>query len=122
MKKWLLVITLLSFELKGQTISELVHSSDIVYPKTAVAIARLETGNFKSQLYKSYNNAFGFKDGRKYKRYTSKQQSVADYYKFETKIINKYSPKNRTEYLIILSKMYAADKKWLKKIQQIINT
>lgn len=95
----------------------LITNSDIIYKDVAVAIARWETGNYKSKAFHNKNNLFGFK--RKYViRYKSKQESVNAYKEFEKKVILKYNIQTETQYLNRISKFYAHtnQKQWKRHI------
>lgn len=54
--------------------------SDIVFNQ-----ARLETGNFKSKVFKNYHNLFGFVGKNGYIKYSDWKQSVKAYKDFQAK-------------------------------------
>ena len=98
------------------------------YPKIAKAISIHESNYEKSVLARSHNNIYGFKYGKraigktrgKYSIYKSKEDSVLDYLDFEKKIIDKYKLHSAEAYLLFLSRRYAADKGWLRKIRKLM--
>ena len=98
------------------SVEMLVFSSDIKYKKVAIAISRHETGNGK---YIKNNNLFGFK-AKSYKKYPSKSHSVADYKRFEARIIERYDVTTREQYLRVLGRIYAKDPNWSIKIRKMI--
>lgn len=103
---------------------------DLKYPKVAKVISKLETANYKSNLYRNHNNLFGFKvNSRKlyigktkqgYAIYKSKLDSVKDYAMYEKYLIKKYKIKNRKQYIFVISKVYAKDKHYLKKLNKML--
>lgn len=88
----------------------------VKYPSIVTAQAILESGNFKSKVFKKYNNPFGL--------YNSKTK---DYYKFnhwtdailayQTMIEYKY--KGGDYYLFLDSIGYAADQDYIRKVKAI---
>lgn len=100
--------------------------SNLQYPKIAICIHRLETGNGTSKLYRKYNNMFGFKvNSRKlhngktksgYAKYEDRNASLMDYYLFEKQLIKKFGIKNQKQYIAVISKRYAKDVKYKFKL------
>ena len=92
--------------------------------------AKLESGNFQSNLFKKYNNMFGMKHPYKrptlaigktesgYAIFNSWEDSIIDYAFFQV-----YSAKglNKNDYILFLNKHYAEDPNYDKKIINIIN-
>lgn len=88
----------------------------VKYPKIVTSQAILESGNFKSQVFKKYNNPFGL--------YNSKTK---DYYKFshwtyavlayKTMVQNKY--KGGDYYKFLEQLPYAEDKNYIKAVKAI---
>lgn len=88
----------------------------IKYPKIVAAQAILESGNFKSEIFKKYNNPFGL--------YNS---ATNDYYKFnhwtdailayQTMIEYKYEGGNYYSFLDSIG--YAADQDYIRKVKAI---
>lgn len=91
----------------------------IKYPDIAYAIAIQETGWFKSNLCKKYNNLFGLYDSKhhRYRHYDNWYESVIAYRDLVEK---KY--KGKGSYLEYLEKLpYSTSKDYITKIRQIIN-
>lgn len=88
----------------------------IKYPKIVTAQAILESGNFKSEIFKKYNNPFGL--------YNSKAK---DYYKFnhwteaiiayQTMIEYKYEGGDYYSFLDSIG--YATDQDYIRKVKAI---
>lgn len=93
--------------------SELIKNN-IPHPNIVLAQAKLETGNFKSNLVKSHQNIFGIKKGDKYKRYSHWSKCVEDY---AAKVSSKY--KGGNYYTFLQSINYAEDEKYIQKLKQI---
>jgi len=101
-----------------------IKHADIVY-----AQAVLETGEFKSRVFKNNNNLFGMKLA--YSRpttalgmelnhayYSSWKESVLDYALWQSSFGRRLS---RDEYLDLISKIYAEDKSYINKIIKLAN-
>ena len=69
--------------LKAELIKNNIPHANIV-----LAQAKLETGNFKSDLVRTHQNIFGLKKGNRYRRYSHWTECVEDYKKY---ISNRYS-------------------------------
>ncbi len=120
MIKWI-IIFLISIQVSySQSIKDLIDSSSIKYKKVAVAIAVHESNHGRSSLARKHNNLYGFKGKKGYKKYPSKSASVKDYYVFEQRVIKKYNINSRSEYLSRISRFYASDKLWLKRVKKLI--
>ena len=91
---------------------------DVKHPKTVLAQAKLETGNYKSKVCTVYNNLFGLRkpDGSYYK-FNSWQESVKAYKDW---VQNKYTPPN--DYYDFLDSIgYAEDGNYTNKLKDIFN-
>ncbi len=90
---------------------------NIKHPNVVLKQAKIESGNFKSKVFKENNNMFGFKKAYKrantqisvnrgYATYNSWQECIIDYALYQT-----YSAKNlsRDEYVEFLGCNYAED-------------
>lgn len=98
---------------------ETLEYYEIKHPKIVYAQAVLETGNFKSRIFKEYNNLFGL--------YNS---SLKDYYKFEHWTESVLAYKNYVQYKydsdnnyyrFLESINYAEDPAYINKIKQIVD-
>ena len=67
--------------------AELVKNN-IPHANIVLAQAKLETGNFKSDLVRTHQNIFGLKKGNRYRRYSHWTECVEDYKKC---ISNRYN-------------------------------
>lgn len=91
-----------------------VEHPDIVY-----AQAILETGHFRSKVYKEYNNLFGLYNSRtkSYYKFDHWSESIVAYLNF---IQNRYKPQN--DYYKFLSDIgYAEDPEYINKLKRIVN-
>lgn len=103
----------------------------IEHPHIVYAQMRLESGNFKSTLAKDCNNFFGMKhpnirtnvslgaNSRGFATYDNWAMSVLDYGLWQKMYA---SGLNEEEYYCMLSKHYAEDSDYCKKITNIIKT
>lgn len=89
-----------------------INRQNILYSNIVYAQARLETGNFKSQVFKENNNLFGFVGNNGYIKYNSWQESVKDYKEWQ----NKYYV--RGDYYTFLKRVgYAEDTSYIYKLR-----
>jgi len=106
---------------------KLIIELNIAHPDIVIAQAIIESGNFKSNIFKENNNLFGMKMpeyrkttaigiNRGHAVYSSWRESVIDYALWQGKRA-RYSTKN--QYLRRL-KSYAADPNYITKIKQRI--
>ena len=98
-----------------------IKHSDIVFSQ-----AKLESNNFKSELFKKHNNMFGMKkaysrpstninDKNHYAHYDTWQDSVLDYALFQSNLKQKQF-RSDDEYAKYISKFYAEDQTYYHKI------
>ena len=103
---------------------------NIKFPEIVFAQAMLETGNLISKIYKQGNNLFGMKTayqrpttsietGHGHAIYENWKESVIDYSFYQIKYLGKI--KTEKEYLHYLSKNYAEDPNYIKKLKYIVN-
>lgn len=101
----------------------------ILYPDVVLAQAKIETGNFTSVIFRENNNLFGMKlpesrtttavgESRNHAMYRSWVQSIIDYKLWQDQMIHRAPTKRR--YLEYLSRNYAEDKTYIKKIKAIL--
>lgn len=115
------VLAELAFE---DSVYNYIIELNIQHPDIVFRQAILESGNFKSKVFKDNNNMFGFKQAfkrantqtgtnRGYAVYNSWQECVIDYALYQT-----YSAKNMTEdnYIDFLGRNYAEDPEYKNKI------
>lgn len=91
-----------------------INREGILYTRIVMAQAKLETGNFKSNVFKQNNNLFGFVGRNGYIKYTSWQKSVEDYKRWQTKYYK------RGDYYAFLDRIgYATDTSYTDKLKRM---
>jgi hypothetical protein len=105
-----------------------LDSINVKFKTVVVAQAILESGNFKSKVFKENNNLFGMKRASKrpslgimegsYNKYKSWQESVLDYAFYQAYFCNKI--KTEEEYINHLCNHYAEDINYKLKLNRII--
>jgi hypothetical protein len=105
----------------------------IKYPETVLSQARLETGNFQSEIFKENHNLFGMKvaasrptsavgTNRGHAQYRNWKESVIDYALLQSYIIAKLPSNNDKEYRSYIQKFYSTTSDYLKRIDKTINS
>ncbi len=103
----------------------------IKYPETVLAQARLETGNFTSDIFKENHNLFGMKvagkrptsalgEHRGHAKYRNWKDSVVDYALFQSYIIAKLPRNNNEEYRNYIQKFYSETSDYLTRIDRTV--
>ena len=103
----------------------------IKYPETVISQARLETGNFTSDIFKENHNLFGMKvagkrptsaigEHRGHAQYRDWKDSVIDYALFQSYIIAKLPKNNIDEYRNYIQKFYSETSDYLTRIDRTI--
>lgn len=105
-----------------------INKSGIKFPKVVMAQAILESGNFKSELFKQNSNPFGMMrprqrpttsiDKEQYAKYEHWKHSILDYWIWQHSYAK--TIKNEEEYLNLLQSIYAEDKNYTKKLKRIM--
>lgn len=101
----------------------------IVYPDIVLAQAKIETGNFTSVIFKENNNLFGMKlprvrpttavgKSRNHAVYQTWLLSLIDYKLWQDQMIRRAPTKRK--YLEYLSRNYAEDKTYIRKIKNLL--
>lgn len=107
-----------------------IKSLDIKYPHIVYAQAYIESGNFKSKLFRTNNNLFGMKEAksrinlalgsrRGYAYYRNWEDSVLDYafyMTYKSKYLN-----SEDSYYSMLSKSYAENPNYVSVLKNFIN-
>lgn len=107
-----------------------IKSLDIKYPHIVYAQAYIESGNFKSKLFRINHNLFGMKEAksrinlalgskRGYAYYRSWEDSVLDYafyMAYKSKYLN-----SENNYYAMLSKSYAENSNYVSTLKNFIN-
>ena len=112
-------------------ISQLLEKHKIKFSHIVLAQAKLESNNFKSDLYKRNWNCFGMKvpaqrwtfaenthDWGNYARYSSLENCIMDYKSWQ--LSNCATVTNSEAYLQLLGKVFAEDKKYVERLKEII--
>ena len=100
------------------------------FPDIVFAQAILESGHFKSKIFKKNKNLFGMKYPSKretvslgkrygYSFYEFWEESVEDYYLYQEYLLKKKKI-SRSQYFLHLDRNYASNKGYSKKLQVII--
>jgi uncharacterized FlgJ-related protein len=119
-------------EFSKENLMAYIKELNIPFPRIVMAQAILESGHFKSKLYKNNNNLFGFIRAKKrkttsigskngYAYYNSWKESVLDYYLYSEAYLSNI--KSEEEYLRYLNKHYSQSKNYsvtLKKVMKKI--
>lgn len=103
----------------------------IKYPETVLSQARLETGNFTSDIFKENHNLFGMKvaekrptsaigENRNHALYRNWKDSVIDYALFQSFIIAKLKDNNNEAYREYIQKFYSETSDYLKRIDRTV--
>lgn len=87
----------------------------IVHPDIVLAQARLETGNFSSNVCKKHNNLFGLMKGDEYPYFSHWKQSIT-YYK--NHVQSRYKGGDYYDFLADIG--YAEDKEYINKLKEIV--
>lgn len=103
-------------EINERNLKMELAKAGIKHRKIVLAQAKLETGNFKSNVCREYNNLFGLYDS-----------STGDYYRFDDwresvkayKTCVQYRYKGEGYYRFLKRIGYAKDRQYIKKIKQI---
>jgi len=110
-------------------LKEYILDLNIRFPHIVFAQAVLESGNFKSEIFKTNHNLFGLKiatrrpstangeeNGHAY--YDNWRESVQDYAMFQAAYLNDI--KTEEEYFQYLRANYAEDSEYVEKLKKII--
>ena len=112
---------------------EQILDSGIKFPEVVFAQAILETGHFKSELFKNANNLFGMKVPKKretlaigkkkgnYAVFESWVSSVNDYRLWQGYVLRNKTITTQKEYLSLLNRIYSTNKKYVVSLKNIIS-
>ena len=119
--------------LTHQSLYEQIIKFGIKFPDVVFAQAVLESGNFTSKLFQSANNLFGMKIPTKrestaigqtksgYSKYDDWNFSVYDYFLWQEYMLKKHGDLTKSQYLALLGKIYAEDKRYVSSIKRVIS-
>lgn len=108
---------------------EMLEDLNVRYPYIVLAQAQIESGNFKSRIFKENHNLFGMKQatlrvntakGTQYNHayYDSWRESVYDYAFYQSRYMSK--AKNEEEYFYILGQSYAEAPEYVNALKSHI--
>jgi len=108
----------------------LMKELKIKYPETVLSQARLETGNFTSDIFKENHNLFGMKMAEKrptsaiginrgHASYANWRESVIDYALFQSFIIAKLQTVSKDSYRKHIQKYYSETSDYLARIDRV---
>lgn len=106
-----LVVDTFSIELLKQELK----NQGVKFPEIVFAQAKLETGNFKADIFLVKKNLFAFRSKKAYITYMTWKESVTAYKKFQDKYYK------GGDYYSFLKKIgYAEDTSYLKKVRECV--
>jgi len=112
-----LLVMMFSLSLSAQTDQQVLRELqkyDVKYPRIVLAQAKLETGNFTSELCKKHGNLFGLKSKKGYAKFSNWRESVKAY---KEQVQYKYKG---GDYYVFLRKIgYASDPNYITKVKKI---
>lgn len=103
----------------------------VLFPDIAFAQALLESGHFKSPLFKRANNLFGMQYPTKrettaygrtngYSKFITWHHSVIDYKLWQDSLFKRKGKMNRKQYLAYIDRWYAEDGLYIDKVKNKI--
>jgi len=110
---------------------QLLKDLNVKFPHVVMAQSILETGRWKSNIFKENHNLFGMKEAKtrvktalgtqnNHAYYTSWSESVYDYAFYQCRYLS--SIKSEREYFAYLSKNYAEDPRYVERLKATIQT
>lgn len=85
------------------------------HPKIVLAQAKLETGNYRSKLFKTHKNLFGIRKGKSYVKYDYWWESIIDY-----RDSIQYKHRKGEDYHAFLQRIgYAEDPSYIQKLKKL---
>ena len=129
LEKELLVVDLQRDDFTEEKLADLLKKLKIQYPEIVLAQARLETGGYKSRIFRENHNLFGMKEavrrintaqGTQYNHayYEHWRESVYDYAFYQCRYMGQV--RSREEYFNLLSQSYAEDPMYVSKLKNEI--
>ena len=108
-----------NLEINDTNLLNICKLHGIIEPEIVIAQAKLETGNYSSDVFYENNNLFGLYDSNKkeYYKFNSWQESVLAYKDLIQSKLN-----DGEDYYAFLKRIgYAKDKNYIKKVKRIHN-
>lgn len=129
-EKELLVIDLQRDEFSEEKLIELLIKLKVKFPHIVLAQARLETGKYKSKIFRENHNLFGMKEasrrintavGTQYNHayYEHWRESVYDYAFYQCRYFGSVS--SESQYISSLGQSYAEDPDYVQKLKNEIS-
>ena len=117
-------------EFSPEKLKAYILELNIKFPHIVYAQAKLETGEFKSKIFKENNNLFGMKvatrrpttnkgEDNGHAFYVNWKESVVDYAFYSAQYLSNI--KSESEYFDYLGQSYAEDPNYIPKIRKIID-
>ena len=103
----------LSAQTDQQVLREL-RKHNVKHPEIVLAQAKLETGNFTSELCKKHGNLFGLKGKKGYAKFGHWRESVKAYKEWV-----QYKYKGGDYYVFLRTIGYASDPNYITKVKKI---
>jgi flagellum-specific peptidoglycan hydrolase FlgJ len=104
----------LSAQTDQQVYDELVRCN-IKHPKIVLAQAKLETGDYTSNLSRKHGNLFGLKGRKGYAKFNNWKESVVAYRDWV-----QYKYKGGDYYAFLKKIGYASDPRYIEKVKQTV--
>ncbi len=112
-----------------ERLKQYIHDLNIKFPEVVLAQAELESGHFKSTMFRENKNMFGMKqalrrpttnkgESRGHAYFSTWKECVLDYALYSATYLSDI--KTQAEYLDFLKQNYAEDPSYLIKLNQII--
>jgi hypothetical protein len=108
---------------------DLLKDLNVKYPHIVLAQARLETGGYKSRIFRENNNLFGMRQAtvrintasgtqHNHAYYETWEESVYDYAFYQARYLS--GAKSESDYLYIIGQSYAEDPTYINKLKREI--
>ncbi len=122
-----------SVSITHELLYEQITEKNIKFPEVVFAQAVLESGHFKAPIFTTKNNLFGMKVPKKrettainkgkkgYAKYHSWDSSIDDYLLWQEFTLKNKSQLTKSQYLSLLGKIYAKDKKYISSLKRVIS-
>jgi len=122
-----------SVSITHELLYEQIIEKNIKFPEVVFAQAVLESGHFKAPIFTTKNNLFGMKVPKKrettainkgkkgYAKYHSWDSSIDDYLLWQEFTLKNKSQLTKSQYLSLLGKIYAKDKKYISSLKRVIS-
>ena len=104
----------LSAQTDQQVYDELVKCN-VKHPKIVLAQAKLETGDYTSNLSRKHGNLFGLKGRKGYAKFNNWKESVVAYRDWV-----QYKYKGGDYYAFLKKIGYASDPRYIEKVKQMV--